>query len=131
MCLAGAGAGVATAGPGDLDTSFGQNGIATIALAHNAFGQALVVQPDGRIVVAGTAISASARTTDVVTARFTEQGAPDTSYGIAGTGAAQADFGNDETGYAAVLQPDGKILVAGDSDADRGMTRPLVTRFNT
>jgi uncharacterized delta-60 repeat protein len=125
-----AGAAAAQAAPGDLDTSFGQAGIATIVLPHNAFAQALVVQPDGKTVVAGNAISASGQTTDVVTARFTQAGAPDTAYGIAGNGVAQPDFGANETGYAAALQPDGKILVAGDSDEDRGMTRPLVTRFN-
>lgn len=122
-------AGAAGAAPGDLDTSFGQAGVATIVLPHNAFGRALVVQPDGKIVVAGTAVSASGQTSDVVTARFTQQGAPDTSYGVAGTGVAQPDFGSNETGYAAALQPDGKIVVAGDTDADQGTERPLVTRF--
>jgi uncharacterized delta-60 repeat protein len=128
MSLAGATA--AQAAPGDLDASFGQAGVATMDLHHNAFGNALVVQSDGKIVVAGTAISPSGQTSDVVTARFTEQGAPDTSYGVAGTGAAQPDFGHNETGYAAALQPDGKVLVAGDIDQDRGMSRPLVARFS-
>jgi uncharacterized delta-60 repeat protein len=128
MSLAGAAA--AQAAPGDLDTSFGQAGVATVDLHHNAFGNAVIVQPDGKIVVAGTAISPSGATSDVVTARFTQQGAPDTSYGVTGTGASQPDFGHNETGYAAALQPDGKILVAGDIDADRGMDRMLVTRFS-
>jgi uncharacterized delta-60 repeat protein len=123
-----AGAAAAQAAPGDLDSSFGQAGVATIDLHHSAFGNALVVQPDGKIVVAGTAISPSAQTDDVVTARFTQQGAPDPSYGD--HGASQPDFGSNETGYAAALQPDGKILVAGDSDADRETARMLVTRFN-
>jgi uncharacterized delta-60 repeat protein len=120
-------AAAAQAAPGDLDTSFGQAGVATMDLHHNAFGNALVVQPDGKVVVAGTAISPSGQTSDVVTARFTQQGAPDTSYGD--SGASQPDFGHNETGYAAALQSDGKILVAGDIDQDRGMSRMLVTRF--
>jgi hypothetical protein len=74
-------AAAAQAAPGDLVSSFGQAGVATIVLPHNAFGNALVVQPDGRIVVAGTATSASGQTSDVLTARFTQQGAPDTAHG--------------------------------------------------
>lgn len=130
LAIALAAAPEAQAAPGDLDTSFGQAGMATIVLPHNAFGNAMIVQPDGSIVVAGTAVSANGQTSDVVSARFTPQGAPDTSYGVAGTGASQADFGANETGYAAALQTDGKIVVAGDRDADRGMERVLVTRFN-
>ena len=126
-----AAAGVAQAAPGDVDTSFGQGGIATIDLKHNAFANALLVQPDGRIVVAGTAISTFGTTTDAVTARFTQQGAPDTSYGPQGNGASQADFGQNETGYGAALQPDGKIVVAGDSaSASSGFSQAMVTRFN-
>jgi len=121
-----AGAGTAQAAPGDLDTTFGQGGMATIDLHHNAFANALAVAPDGGVIVAGTAISVSGATTDVVTARFTQQGAPDPSYGQGG--AFQHDFGADETGSGVALQPDGKIVVAGDSTTSGG-SQLLVTRF--
>ncbi|HEX4035784.1 MAG TPA: hypothetical protein VHX66_15170 [Solirubrobacteraceae bacterium] len=124
-----ASAGVARAAPGDLDSSFGKSGIATLDLHHNAFGNALVVQPDGKVIVVGTAISTSGATTDVVAARFTTQGVPDSSYGQ-GSGAVQPDPGQNETAYGAALQPDGKLVVAGDSSDSSGKTLLLVARFN-
>jgi uncharacterized delta-60 repeat protein len=115
--------------PGDVDTSYGQGGAAIAEFGHNAFGNALVVQPDGKVVVVGTGISTFATTSDVVLARFTSQGALDSSFG-AGSGKVQPDFGHDETGYGAVLQPDGKILVGGDTSTTGGGSDLLVTRFD-
>jgi uncharacterized delta-60 repeat protein len=121
----------AAAAPGDLDTSFGQQGAATVDLHHNAAVSGLAVQSDGRVVVAGTGISPGGTTTDVVTARFTAQGALDTTYDH-GTGVNQPDFGANETADAVALQSDGKIVVAGDTSPTSagGQSTLLVTRFN-
>jgi uncharacterized delta-60 repeat protein len=115
--------------PGDVDTSYGQGGAAIAEFGHNAFGNALVVQPDGKVVVVGTGISTFATTSDVVLARFTSQGTLDSSFGL-GSGKVQPDFGQDETGYGVVLQPDGKILVGGDTSTTGGGSDLLVTRFD-
>lgn len=46
----------ALAAPGDLDTSFGGNGIAVADVSRYIdWGHAMVLQPDGKIVVAGGA----------------------------------------------------------------------------
>jgi uncharacterized delta-60 repeat protein len=127
VCLLLAGTAVAQAGAGDADSSYGSGGVAIADLGHNAFGNALVVQADGKVVVAGTADSLFGGTSDIVTARFTTAGKLDAAYGQ-GTGVSQPDFQHNETGYGAVLQSDGKILVAGDTDGPGG-GGILVTRF--
>ncbi len=80
---------------GDLDEHFGTDGkVRASAWSGRA---AVAVQPDGRIVVAGTRL-----------ARFTRDGRPDESFGSRGLvevpGSALA---------AVALQPGGKIIVAG------------------
>ncbi|HEY1778454.1 MAG TPA: delta-60 repeat domain-containing protein [Solirubrobacteraceae bacterium] len=120
-------AGAATSTVGQLDTSFGQGGVATLDLHRNAFGQALAVQPDGRVVVAGSAVSPSGAVQNVVVARFTASGTLDTSFN--GAGVDQPDFGKSETGYGIALQSNGGILVVGDVD-DQHLSQFLVTRFS-
>jgi uncharacterized delta-60 repeat protein len=127
-CLLLAGTAVAQAAGGDLDTSYGQGGVALADFGHNAFGNALLVQGDGKVVVAGTAISLLGTTSDVAAARFGTNGTLDASFGQGGK--SLLDFGHDETGYGAALQPDGKILVAGDIAGSGGASDVLVTRIN-
>jgi uncharacterized delta-60 repeat protein len=129
VCLLLVGTAVAQAAAGDLDSSYGQGGVAIADFGHDAFGNALLVQGDGKVVVAGFGMSLFGTTTDVLTARFATDGTLDASYGQ-GTGKSQPDFGHDETGYGAALQPDGKILVAGDIDGGARASDLLVTRFN-
>jgi uncharacterized delta-60 repeat protein len=136
MCLTFGIAGSALAGAGDLDTSYGQGGAAIAdfgtfqngAVVDQAFGNAMVVQPDGKVIVVGTGLDQFGQTNDIVTARFLTSGALDPSWG--GTGRAQFDFGQNETGYGAVLQPDGKLIVGGDSAGGTGTSNVLAIRIN-
>jgi uncharacterized delta-60 repeat protein len=136
-CLTFSTAGSALAGAGALDTSYGQAGAAIAdfgtfqngAVVDQAFGNAMVVQPDGKVIVVGTGLDQFGQTNDIVTARFTTSGALDPSWG--GTGRAQFDFGQNETGYGAVLQPDGKLIVGGDSAGSTGTSKVLAIRVNT
>jgi uncharacterized delta-60 repeat protein len=124
----------AWAGPGDLDTSFGQGGLAVAdfgmvaGVNNNARGYALVVQPDGKVIVVGTALDQFGHTLDIVTARFTTAGALDPAWGNGGKG--DFDFGGNEDGYGAVLQPDGKLLIGGDTTSLAGAGDMLVGRVN-
>jgi uncharacterized delta-60 repeat protein len=135
VCLSLGGASVAWAGAGALDTSYGAGGAAiadfgTIKAGSandNAGGNALVVQPDGKVIVVGTGIDQFGQTSDIVAARFTTGGALDTTFG--GTGRYQVDFGLNETGYGVALQPDGKLLVGGDSTGGTH-TNVLVARID-
>ena len=116
---------------GTLDTStFGVNGKGTVTVAVACFqchGSSMVLQPDGKIVVIGTASDGNDLHNDLVAARFNSNGALDTTFG--GTGIVITDFGANEFGKDVHLQADGKIVVVGTSstpDADN----LLIVRYN-
>ena len=138
-CASLVGAAPVWAGPGALDTSFGQGGVAIAdfgtfsngAVVDNAQGNAMVVQSDGKVIVVGTGIDQFGQTSDIVTARFTAAGALDPSWGSNANGKAQFDFGQNETGYGAVLQPDGKLIIGGDTVGTTGTSDVLAVRVAT
>jgi len=97
--------------PGDLDTSFGSGGKKTINFGGTDAPQAVLVQPNGRVIAAGGGGPASSFC--VVRLRAAN-GTLDPTFGSGGKRV--IDFGtDDESVYGAALQPDGKIVLAGDS----------------
>jgi uncharacterized delta-60 repeat protein len=97
--------------PGDLDTSFGNGGKKTINFGGTDAPQAVLVQPNGRVVAAGGGGPASSFC--IVRLRAAN-GTLDPTFGSGGKRV--VDFGtDDESVYGAALQPDGKIVLAGDS----------------
>ena len=68
----------------------------------------IAVQTDGKIVAAGSAGD------NVGLVRYLPNGTLDPSFGTAGR--VTTDFGRREEAGAVVLQPDGRIIVAGDTD---------------
>ncbi len=96
---------------GSLDTNFHPIGkVSTPVGASDDFGHAIVVQKDGKILVAGTASNGSNR--DFALVRYNADGTRDTAFD--GNGEVLTDFnGVDAIGYGVALQADGKILVAG------------------
>ncbi len=91
---------------GTLDTSFGGDGIVTSDLGTRTdIARALVVQPDGRIVVAGTVDD------DVALVRYGDDGEVDTTFGR--NGVTITEFGSDDFANGVALTSDGRILVAG------------------
>jgi uncharacterized delta-60 repeat protein len=125
-CCSLAGASLAQAAPGDLDSSFGSGGVARVDLGATEFANGVAVGPDGRIVVAGT--SQSAGNESMLVARLAAGGALDTSFGF-GTGAAHVQIGTGmDEGNGMVLQPDGKIVVVG---TDSNGPAALVARFTS
>ena len=99
------------ANPGDLDASFAGDGKKTINFGGTDAARVVLVQPNGKIVVAGGGAAANS----FCVARLRTNGALDTTFGSGGKRV--IDFGgNDESAYGAALQPDGKIVLAGDSD---------------
>ncbi len=106
-------AGGAFAAAGDLDPSFGGDGKVTTAFFTNAESGATVyaaaLQPDGKIVAAG---SASGPTSEFALARYNADGSPDTSF--SGDGKLTTDiFGGQDYAYAVAVQADGKIVAVG------------------
>jgi len=76
--------------------------------------EAVAVQPDGKIVVAGYT---NASQIDV--ARYSATGSLDTAFGTNGVALLPVPTGNGQGVERVVIQPDGKILVARDSDLAR------------
>jgi uncharacterized delta-60 repeat protein/uncharacterized repeat protein (TIGR02543 family) len=96
---------------GTIDTSFGNNGVATAGLGPpSAYGKSMALLPDGRILVAGD--RSGMGFPDYATARFNSNGTLDTTYGTGGKVITQVPESHD-IGEATVVMPDGRILVAG------------------
>ena len=92
---------------GSLDASFGSTGRVVIAGAVNAYGHAISVQGDGRILVAGS--SAAAGTAADLMLRLNADGSLDASFDAAAR--ALVSLPDADPHYA--RQADGKVLVAG------------------
>jgi uncharacterized delta-60 repeat protein len=102
----------AGAAPGDLDPTFGTGGRVTTDVAGGSdVALAVVIQPDGRIVVAGISVGASTRE-DIVLARYSTDGTLDASFGVGGLVVTDV-AGSEDDGFALVQQRDGKLVVAG------------------
>ena len=96
---------------GSVNGSFGTNGVVTTDFGSgNDSATAVAVRPNGKIIVVGSA--SNGPNTDFAVARYNPDGSPDT--GFSGDGRVTTDFGvGNDAATAVVVQPDGKILVAG------------------
>ncbi|MGE3774466.1 MAG: calcium-binding protein, partial [Gammaproteobacteria bacterium] len=98
---------------GTLDTGFGGgDGIVTTPIGNvNDVGRSVVVQPDGRIVVAG--YSRVGSNDEFALIRYNADGTLDTSFG-GGDGIVTTPVGSSHgQGFSVTMQPDGMIVVAG------------------
>ena len=108
-----------------LDPSFGAGGKVTTAIGPTYDqASALALQPDGKLVAAGITYNGSNR--DFALVRYKPNGSLDTSFN--GTGKVTTAIGpGDDWAEALVLQPDGKLVVAGyswnGSDYDLALVR--------
>jgi uncharacterized delta-60 repeat protein len=104
-------------GAGVPDPSFGTGGAATIAVStFYAEVEALALQTDGRIVVAGR--SSSATSYEFGLARLEADGTPDTSFGTGGTVVTATGADLNEDAYGLALQADGRIVASGMAEAN-------------
>jgi uncharacterized delta-60 repeat protein len=118
-------------GNGSPDTEFGNaTGIVLVAIGdgREAIANALVIQPDGKLLVAGHASDGGA--SKVMLARFNSDGSPDASFGSGGIVLTSVGDGDDVDASAVALQPDGRIAVAGHA-TDSGGTDMMVARYNS
>jgi uncharacterized delta-60 repeat protein len=100
------------AAAGVLDPTFGTNGKVSTSMGGNAQASAVVVQPDGKIIVAGIVFN-GATSSDAALIRLNPNGTLDTSFGTGGK-VVKAFSNGQESIYAVALQPDGKIVIAGE-----------------
>lgn len=99
---------------GSLDSTFNTTGIQTLQIAALATAvQAVTVQPDGKLVVSGQHNSA-----DFFVARFNADGSLDTDGFVSPNGYATTSIGTTDVANSVLVDNQGKILVAGQSDND-------------
>jgi uncharacterized delta-60 repeat protein len=98
---------------GQLDTSFGDQGRVWFGFGQYDVARAVVLQPDGKIVIAGYSDPAGSVAANFLVARFNSDGTPDHTFALFGFNV--VDFaGGDDYGQALALTPDGKVVVAGE-----------------
>lgn len=110
--LLGAGfAPAASAAPGQLDPSFGAGGVVRMLPSEETTAiRGVAVQPDGKIVLAGSDFLA--KSTLVI--RLLDNGALDPGFGAGGV--VNLKLGSEASeGRAVLIQPDGKIVIAGQA----------------
>jgi uncharacterized delta-60 repeat protein len=114
----------AWAADGDLDTSFGGgDGIVTTLRAGTDDNESysVVIQGDGKIVVAGYSWIGSISRSDFALVRYDTDGTLDTSFGTGGQ--VTTNFGSSSEIRSITLQSDGKIVAAGVSDDNFAIAR--------
>ena len=106
-----------SAPPGDLDPTFDGDGKVTTDFGDGDRAEGVVIQGDGKIVVAGSAGGTNRDFDpgfDFALARYRTDGSLDPTFG--GDGKVTTDFSSsDDRAFAVALQPDGKIVAAGQA----------------
>jgi uncharacterized delta-60 repeat protein len=119
---------------GMLDPTFGAEGKVNTDF-HNDWdwANALVIEPDGKILVAGYAGSGAASVNyDFALARYNADGSFDPSFGDEGRVSTDF-FGNVDSAYDILIQPDGHIIVTGfaATSADFSSDDFALARYNS
>ena len=106
---------------GTLDTTFGVGGrVVTSVEGSFSFGTRIVVQADGRILVAGYSHLGSGNFAFVLV-RYNAKGTLDSGFGAGGK--VVTPIGNNYVSVGALMeQPDGKVVVAGGSGVQNDFT---------
>ncbi len=116
---------------GDLDNSFGEDGIVTQDYNGGADSfYDVIVQRDGKIIAVGYTNNKVSFRTEMLIVRYNTDGSLDTTFGDTGMVTKQVPLTPgafaSTIGYAVSEQEDGKILIAGDS-----YPRIVVVRYNS
>jgi uncharacterized delta-60 repeat protein len=102
---------------GERDASFGTNGLVQFDNAVQDVALGVVVQPDGKIVAAGTSGGFFFDNRDVLVMRLNSDGTFDTGFGTDGIVLTEVNGAMDEAN-AVALQADGKIVIAGKANVN-------------
>lgn len=106
---------------GSLDASFGTGGKVVTAFAVPSYARSVAIQPDGKIVAAGTG-------NGIAVARYLDDGTLDPTFGT--NGILNTDFGpGSEEAYKVLIQPDEKIVVTASIYAPSGEPHAGVVRY--
>ena len=122
---------------GTLDASFGTNGVVfTDFLGSNDLAQTSVLQPDGKIVLAGWVYVNNVSQYDFGLARYNPDGTLDATFGAGGKVVTPIGNNLSELVRGMSLAPDGKLVVAGDlynptSGNVQGNSDLVAVRYNS
>lgn len=127
---------------GSVDEGFGQsddgtpNGFVATSLGNgDDKANTLVLQADGKIVVAGNRVAEDG-SSNIIVARYDAAGVPDTTFGTLADDGTPEGFVNlslgdgDDAARDIALQADGKIVIAGDSVTADGSSNFVLARLN-
>ena len=118
---------------GSIDSTFGMSGIQITAIeGFTNSADAMLIQPDGKMIVAGTSLTFVAETADFTLARYNSDGTPDRTFG--GEGLETIVVSEDaDYAHAVMIQSDGKIVVAGSTlyGGDWGFAIARYNNINT
>ncbi|MFI5405685.1 MAG: T9SS type A sorting domain-containing protein [Nitrososphaerales archaeon] len=99
---------------GDLDNTFGNNGIVYTQIGSSSdVAYAVAIQGNGKIVAAGS--SNNGGTNDFAIARYNQDGSLDNTFGTNGTVVTPIGTSSD-IAYSVTIQSDGKIIAAGTAN---------------
>src|SRR5205823_9804507 len=112
---------------GSLDSAFGSGGKVTTVTRGGGEADALVLQPDGKIVIGGAIDSYTGE--DFALARYNPDGSLDTSFGANGIVATDI-LGHNDVATGLAVQPDGKIVAGGQANTGSSWDFALV-RYQT
>ena len=110
---------------GKLDASFSSDGMVKTDIGGGEFGYDVVVQADGKIVMAGSSFSGWPDS-EFAVVRYLADGSLDTSFSGDGKVTTAFAAGQITEGHSVAMQTDGKIVVAGNVGSDFG-----IVRYNT
>jgi uncharacterized delta-60 repeat protein len=111
----------AQAAAGDLDSTFGAGGKVTTLVGTGAAANDVVIQPDGKIVIAG---GANVSNGSILLIRYNSDGSLDNSFGSGGISTTVSPVGI----RAMALQADGKIVLVGATGSE--IPQIFLFRFN-
>ncbi len=115
--------------PGQVDGSFASGGAAITPVGIGEdYANAVAVQADGRILVAGGAATPGG--TQFALVRYDRDGALDAGFGNGGKVTTAIGTKGNDVAAAVAVQADGKILVAGSSDQGATGLDFVVVRYN-
>ncbi len=93
---------------GRIDSSFGRNGLDTLDLDDLMYAKGLVVQPDGKIVVAGDVLKNEYDEKRTFLCRYMPDGGLDTSFGEGGVTITHYPYATSSNSL--ILRPDGRLV---------------------
>jgi uncharacterized delta-60 repeat protein len=115
---------------GSLDPAFGTGGQVTTTISDAGVFNDVALQPDGKIVAAGTVTTFQDSHERFLIARYNSDGSLDNTFGSGGT--AITDFpGDSDRGNGLVITADGKMVVGGATFTTGGISDFALVRYNS